>query len=420
MIFRRYFVYLWDNRPNQMPMKRILSILAAVLLTVTACHRNYTVIVSLDGNRWDYPDLYEMPFFDSLASVGVNAVMEPSYPASTFPNHYTMATGCVPDHNGIVQNAFRDPDNGVHYAFNDTSTRFNPKYYLKEPVWITAQKQGVKTANIYWVGGDVAIQGMHPDYWRDWNEPPHWTFEERVDEAVRLMSLPKKERPRLVMVYIDEPDHTGHVSGPVSPETAEMTHYIDSLMHTFYLRLMKLPHAKRINFILAGDHGMTDISPERFVSWAEALDESWIEDIAGATPTSIFCKEGYVDTVYNALSQIPHLNVYRHGEMPDSLNYGTSDRTGDVIVAPDLGWQFNFAPSTSLGAHGYSPQVADMLVAFRAIGPDFKKSYQAVPYEEGRIACFKNIDLYPLLCHLLGVKPAPVDGDLNRIKQILK
>ena len=127
-----------------------------------------------------------------------------------------------------------------------------------------------------------------------------------------------------------------------------------------------------------------------------------------------------VDTVYNTLSKIPHLNVYRHGEMPDSLNYGASDRLDDIIVAPDLGWQFNYAPSRNLGAHGYAPQDSDMLVCFRAVGPDFKQRYEAVPYEEGRIAGFKNIDLYPLLCHLLHIDPAPVDGDLERIRQILK
>ena len=72
------------------------------------------------------------------------------------------------------------------------------------------------------------------------------------------------------------------------------------------------------------------------------------------------------------------------------------------------------------GTHGFAPQEADMLVAFRAVGPDFKKHYEAVPYEEGRLAAFKNIDLYPMLCKLLGVKPAPVDGELDRIRQILK
>ena len=407
-------------------MKRFFRMLAPALLitlVLTGCrtrHDNYTVIVSLDGNRWDYPDLHDMPFFDSLSRVGVKAVMEPSFPASTFPNHYTMATGCVPDHNGMVHNSFRDPDTGEHYSMGDSTKRFNPKYYLKEPVWITAEKQGVTTANIYWLGGDVAIQGMYPTYWRNWNEQPHWDFEERVDEAVRLMSLPEKERPRLMMVYFDEPDHTGHGFGPLSEETAVMAHEMDSLMHDFYLRLMKLPHAKKINFILAGDHGMTELSPERFVSWAEAVDPAWIEDIVGASPTSIFCKEGYVDTVYNALCGIPHLNVYRHGQCPPELNYGTSDRLGDIIVSPDLGWQFNHKPSSNKASHGYAPQELEMQVAFRAIGPDFKKGYEARPYEKGAYAAFKNIDLYPMLCYLLGIQPAPVDGDLNRIKQILK
>ena len=198
-----------------------------------------------------------------------------------------------------------------------------------------------------------------------------------------------------------------------------MTHRMDILMHDFYLRLQKLPYAKKINFILAGDHGMTEISRDRFVSWAEALDDACIEDITGSIPTSIFCKEGCVDTVYSALSKIPHLNVYRHGQLPDSLNYGTSDRLGDIIVSPDLGWQFNFAPSRNQGTHGFAPQEADMLVAFRAVGPDFKKGYEAHPYAEGRLASFKNIDLYPMLCHLLGVRPAPVDGELGRIRQIL-
>ena len=62
--------------------KLLLSLLAAVAV-VSACKpKNYTVIISLDGSRWDYPDYYEMPFFDSLATVGVKARMEPSFPSS--------------------------------------------------------------------------------------------------------------------------------------------------------------------------------------------------------------------------------------------------------------------------------------------------------------------------------------------------
>ncbi len=404
-------------------MKRTLLVfftLAAILASCRKGHDSWTVIISLDGNRWDYPEKYDMPFFDSLATVGVKARMEPSYPASTFPNHYTMATGCVPDHNGLVNNSFRDPYQGGHYSMGDTAKRYSPKYYLCEPIWITAQRQGVKTGNVYWVGSDIPHEGEYPTYWRRWDDQPHWTFEERCDEMVRLMSLPESERPRLLMGYFDEPDHTGHECGPHSPEVAEMVHYMDSLMHSLFLRLKATPAGDRLNFILVSDHGMTDISPERFVSWAEALNPDWVEDIVGTTPTSIFAKEGCVDSIVAAVSQIPHLSVWKHGEVPAEFNYGTSDRLGDVIVAPDLGWQFAHKPKKHPGAHGYSPKELDMQTAFRAVGPDFKVGYEPGPYAPGEKAAFINIDLYPMLCYLLDVKPAPVDGKLSRIKSILK
>ena len=380
---------------------------------------NYTVIISLDGNRWDYPQYYNTEFFDSLATVGVSARMEPSFPASTFPNHYTLATGLVPDHHGLVNNSFWDPGREYSYSMSDPACRYDPYYYGGEPIWITAQRQGVKTGNVYWVGSDIPIKGEYPTYYRNWDEDPHWNFEERVDEIVRLMSLPENERPRLVMGYFDEPDHTGHVYGPISPETMEMVEHMDSLMHGLYLRLKALPHGNRINFIVLSDHGMEDISPERFISWHHEIPEGWAENVKGTSPTSIFVKEGYVDSLYNRLSRVEHLSVWKHGEVPGELNYGTSERLGDLIVAPDLGWQFASSPSKNNGAHGYSPKEPDMMVMFRAVGPDFKEGYEA-PFTEGEQSAFRNVDIYPLLCKLLGIKPAATDGNLERIVNILK
>ena len=401
-------------------MKKVLFLLLAAVAVAVSCKNDtYTVIISLDGSRWDYADYYDMPFFDSLATVGVKARMEPSFPSSTFPNHYTMATGLVPDHNGLVNNSFWNPDTQHGYSISDSVARFDPRYYLGEPIWITAQRQGVKTGVVYWVGSDIAIKGEYPTYYRNWNEVPHWSFAERCDEVVRLLSLPKDERPRLVMAYFDEPDHQGHVHGPFSPETKEMAERMDSLMHSLYLRLMKLPHAGKINFILAGDHGMTDISPERFIAWNDVVPQEWVERMSGSLPTSIWAKEEYVDSLYDRLSRLEHLSVWRHGEVPEYLNYGTSNRLGQIIVAPDLGWQFNFAPSKNQGTHGFSPKETDMMVAFRAVGPDFRKGYEA-PFTEGEQSSFRNIDLYPMLCKLLGIKPAPVDGRLDRIRKILR
>jgi len=406
-------------------MRKVLCFLLLTGLFGVACQSKndrYTVIISLDGSRWDYADYYDMPFFDSLATVGVKARMEASFPSSTFPNHYTMATGLVPDHHGLVNNSFWNPDTQHGYAIGDKESRYDARYYGGEPIWITAQKQGVKCGVVYWVGSDIPVGpegNAYPTYYRHWDEDPHWTFEERCDEIVRLLSLPQKERPRLVMGYFDEPDHQGHVHGPISPECKQMTERMDSLMHSLYLRLKALPIGKKLNFILAGDHGMTEISPERFIGWYDVMPEEWIERIVGNLPTSIWVKEGYVDSLYNRLKQVEHLNVWKHGEVPAYLNYGTSNRLGDLIVSPDLGWQFNFAPSRNHGTHGFDPTETDMMVAFRAVGPDFKEGYEA-PFTEGEKSAFHNTDLYPMLCKLLGVKPAPADGKLERIQKILK
>ena len=266
---------------------RLYFLLGLLLVAGTSCkptRNNYTVIISLDGTRWDYTDYYDTPFFDSLATIGVAARMEPSYPASTFPNHYTLATGLVPDHNGLVNNSFWDPGREYKYTMGDSVCRYDPYFYGGEPVWVTAQRQGVKTGNVYWVGSDIAIKGEYPTYYRVWDEDPHWSFEERVDEIVRLMSLPEEERPRLVMGYFDEPDHTGHVYGPITPETKGMVEHMDSLMHSLYLRLKALPYSDKINFIVLSDHGMEEISPERFIGWYDVIPESWTERIIANTP----------------------------------------------------------------------------------------------------------------------------------------
>ena len=87
-------------------MRRIIVVLSLLLCSLASSlageHR--IVIVSLDGCRWDYPQMYHTPFLDKLGHDGVQAVMQPSFPSSTFPNHYTLATGLVPDHHGIIAN----------------------------------------------------------------------------------------------------------------------------------------------------------------------------------------------------------------------------------------------------------------------------------------------------------------------------
>jgi predicted AlkP superfamily pyrophosphatase or phosphodiesterase len=398
-------------------MKRISSfvvLLLCIIISSAAQKKtsNYTVIVSLDAFRWDYSGMYSTPNLDAMARQGVKAVMQPSYPASTFPNHYTIATGLVPDHHGIVNNSFWDPKHNILYTMGDSATRYNPYYYLGEPIWITAQKQGVKTGNVYWVASDISIKSTYPTYYRKWRDEPRLDFAQRVDDAIRLLSLPEEKRPRLVMVYFDEPDYSGHVYGPHSKEVKRKIASLDSLMGIFRQKIKKLPIGKRVNLIVTADHGMTEISDNRLVKIDQYIKNEWCEHIIGTNPTSIFTKPNCRDSVLNALRDVQHIYVWKKEAVPDSLHYGTSDRLGDIIVAPELGWQFAFESRHLKGAHGYFPQHSDMKVLFRACGPDFKRGYVSKE--------FINVDIYPLLCHLLGITPAKNDGRWERIKDITK
>lgn len=399
--------------------KNIIGITLCLItfaITINSCcgegqqKRNLTIVVSLDAFRWDYPTIYNTPWLDSIAANGVAATMVPSYPSSTFPNHFTLATGLVPDHHGIVNSQFWAPEKGELFSMGDSATRYNPYYFGGEPIWVTAKKQGVKSASIYWVGSDVAIQGLYPDYYLRWDNEPRLTYPQRVDEALRIAKLPESERPSLLMVYFDEPDWTTHHYGPVAEESEAVIEELDSLMGILYRGLKELDYG--VNLIVTSDHGMTEISDDRFISIEQTVNPDWVERIVSTNPTTIFCKEGCRDSLFEQLSKVKHISVWRKEEVPAHLNYGSSNHLGDIIVAPDLGWQFATTPRGLNGAHGYDINEPDMQIIFRACGPDFKRGY-TLPHS------FSNVDLYSILAELLKIEPAKTDGSLEKVQELL-
>ena len=396
-------------------MRNISRILLSCMVLLSICssldaRKKYVIIVSMDGFRWDYPAIHGAPNIQAVAENGVSTAMYPSYPASTFPNHYAIATGLVPDHNGLVNNSFWAPDQNDYYSMGGPN-RSKGEYFLGEPIWLTAQRQGVHTGVVYWVGSDVKIQGKYPDSFKMYKEPLI-PYEDRIDTVMAFFNKPKKERPRLIMLYFDEPDHSGHGYGPTSPECGEAVHRVDRMIGLLRERIAASKFSRDIDLILVADHGMTDISPLRVVKPSDYIKPEWYEHIITGTPTSIFTKPEFRDSVYLNFKKAPHVSVWRKEEVPAELNYGTSVRLGDVIVAPDLGWQITEKARSGHGAHGYSPYDNDMKAVFRAEGPDFKKGYKA--------ASFRNVTIYPLLCRLLGIKPAPNDGDIEEVRDMLR
>ena len=398
-------------------MKRLLNLMLASVLACAAWaagNDTYTVIVSCDGLRWDYAECFDMPFFDRLAKEGVKAVMQPSFPTKTFPNHYTLATGLYPDHHGIIANTFRILDEDKKYRIG-SEVAGQGKYYGGDPIWLTAKRQGVNTATVYWVGSDVKINGEYPTYWQDYRKKPLLKPEERVDKVIELLNQPVDKRPHLVMCYFEEPDHSGHSYGPINKKTRRVAESLDDLLWKLWARLKAIPEiGDKINLIITGDHGMAWLSDVRVVRSDHYIKKEWVQHFDGDSPALIYVsKPEYADSIVNALQGVDHIRAWKKGELPGYLHYGTNKNMGDVVVLPDLGWVFRDNTKVNGGTHGWDPTYSDMLVGFRAIGPDFKVGYV-------RPGTFRNVCIYPLLAHLLGITPAACDGDLKEVSDMLK
>ena len=122
-----------------------------------------TILVSIDGFRADYLQRGVTPNLAALASSGVEAPMRPSFPTKTFPNHWAIVTGDRPDRNGIVANNMEDaarPDEKFTMASDD------PFWWNDvEPIWVTAEKAGVRTATMFWPGSNVPWGGTQDKEW---------------------------------------------------------------------------------------------------------------------------------------------------------------------------------------------------------------------------------------------------------------
>lgn len=373
----------------------------------------YVVILSMDGFRWDLAGRAHTPTLDSIRGVGAYAEIFPCFPANTFPNHYSMATGLHPDHHGIVNNTFFARDLGLAYAISNTSAVRDARFYGGEPVWNTAERQD-RTANIFmWVGSEAPVNGRFATVWTPYDGKASYT--ERADWVVNALCRPVEEIPELIMWYIEEPDAVQHSKGPLAAETVAKVEELDRALAYFCREARKSPVFDRINFIFTSDHGMAELSAERFVDIAPLLDGERIKYFVNSTPMFLEPNEDYIDEAYEILSRQPHMAVFKRDAMPEKFHYGSNtDRILSLIVLPETGWQvgYNRKPGRSLGGHGFDPFDRDMHMVFYGAGPDFKVNHTQEP--------FQNLNVYIILCHLLGIEPAPNDADWNAVKGLFK
>ncbi len=373
--------------------------------TTTPNDEKRVVILSMDGFRWDYASNANTPTLDSVKRVGSYAQVLPIFPSNTFPSHYSMATGLHPDHHGVTNNAFYDETKGRILSVFKAEDCRTEDFWGGEPIWNTVELQGGISHIYMWPGSEYPINGRQATVWTPYDH--NLDYYKRADKVVASMSLPADKAPNLVMWYMPEPDGVGHKYGPNSPECIEYVEYIDKVLSYFFAQMRETPYFENTDIILTADHGMTQLSPDRYINMYNTVDWDKINYYVAGNPFGFDVKEEYIDEVVADLNALGHLTAYRTDAMPEKFHYGTHPtRVPSVIALPDAGWKLAFSKNDgdlpNGGSHGYSPFDTDMQMVFYAAGPSFKRGYTQ--------PSFQNQNIYLLICELLGITPAKNDG----------
>jgi predicted AlkP superfamily pyrophosphatase or phosphodiesterase len=375
------------------------------------------ILVSIDGWRWDYIDRAEAPNLKALAARGVRSEgLIPSFPSKTFPNHYTIVTGLTPDHHGIVSNAMFDRSIGPDKFTMSSETAKDPVWWGGEPVWQTVIRNGGKSAAMFWPGSEA----VKPTYWRPFDDDlPN---ADRVAQVLAWLKLPEDERPSFNTLYFSDVDSAGHTFGPESTEVMAAAARIDAQIGALARGVDALGLTARTDFVIVSDHGMAATSPQRVIYLDDYLDPAEIEVVEWTPNAQINpLATTPAEALYRKLAgQHPALAVYRRADLPKWLGYGANPRIPEVVAVAEIGWLITthkaFAArtweSSTAGDHGYDPRYREMHGLFIAAGPGIRKGV-IVPE-------FRNIHIYNFLCSLLGVAPAPNDGDLSEVERFFE
>ncbi|WP_425602207.1 ectonucleotide pyrophosphatase/phosphodiesterase [Luteimonas aquatica] len=380
------------------------------------------LLVSIDAFRIDYLARGITPNLARIAAEGARARwMNPSYPSLTFPNHYSIVTGLRPDHHGIVHNTMLDTGLGGFRHANREAVGDGRWWNGGEPIWVSAEKAGIRSATMFWPGSEAEIDGIRPSQWRLFDKD--FSAGARVDTVLSWLDLPEAERPRVITLYFDKVDAVSHERGPDAPETDAAIREIDAAIGRLLDGLARRGRLDRTNLIVVSDHGMATVAPghaiavEDMVTLQEAAVIS-IGQVIGIAPNP-----GHEQAVAaKLLGAHDHYDCWRKGELPARWHFGTHPRIPPILCQMREGWdavpreiltkRAKEAATRTRGSHGYDPALPSMRALFLARGPAFRRGVEIAPFD--------NVDVYPLLARLAGIAPARNDGDLAPLLPALR
>uniref|UniRef100_A0A8I3NSV7 Ectonucleotide pyrophosphatase/phosphodiesterase family member 7 n=3 Tax=Canis lupus familiaris TaxID=9615 RepID=A0A8I3NSV7_CANLF len=385
--------------------------------------RNKLLLVSFDGFRWNYDQDVHTPNLDAMALDGVKArYMTPAFVTMTSPCHFTLVTGKYIENHGVVHNMFYNTTSKVKLPYHATLgvQRWWDNGSL--PIWITAQKQGLRTGSFFYPGGNVTYQGLAVTLSR--KEGALHNYKDEVEWKANIDTVMKwftEEGLDLVTLYFGEPDSTGHKYGPESQQRKDMVMQVDRTVGYLRDSIRRSGLEDSLNLIVTSDHGMSTVNKTaqdlvEFHKFPNFTFKDIEFELLDYGPNGMLLpKEGMLEKVYEAIKDAhPKLHVYKKESFPASLHYARNPRITPLLMYSDPGYVIHGRVNVQFnnGEHGFHNDVMDMKTIFRAVGPNFKRGLEVEPFE--------SVHVYELMCKLLGIVPEANDGLLSTLLPMIQ
>ena len=254
---------------------------------------------------------------------------------------------------------------------------------------------------------------MRPTRWYPFNDSTP-----NMDRVNTVLGWLDQKSCDLCITYFSTLDSAGHSGGPNSTQVRNALPVIDGLIAALLRGIQERGLIEDVTLILTSDHGMSAINVNRSVSLSTYTDLSQLRITdSGATlgiwPTDM--SQSNIDRIYGELyGKVPNMQVYKRAQIPEELHYNNNQRIPPIVGMMYDGWVVSGArpyTSGSGGTHGYDPRMVSMGALWLGVGKGLKRG--------GVLEGVDNVNVYSLLCHLLGIVPAKNSGRLEPWRDVL-
>ena len=396
-------------------------------------NENKLLLISIDGFRNDYISKFNMENMMSLIKDGVSAsYLKPQFLTQLLPTHISMVTGMYSETHGLVSNSFYDPIYNETFKYNSHHKFNDLKWWNQtEPIWVSAVKKGLRCGNLFWPGGNIKY--MKTNFYKTIDHNESASLEEKFNQAINWFV---KENYNLVTLYHNELDTISHRYGISSLEFNATIKDIDTKFGTFIknLKNQNLYDDNNFHLIIVSGHGMIDVQKHVFLD--DYINFSkYKAKITALTSTNAFVQvSDDIDDVINILNQVPYITAYSKESIPEKWYYKNNIRISDILILANEGVNLHLRsdlPKKILSLnlneeslqnflkvlndkanHGYDNNLNSMRTIFIGRSSLLRKNFKSSRHVD-------QVDIYPLMCHLLDIECKPNNGSFNRIKHFL-